>query len=1093
MSLFTTCLRSLLEAVPTCSPTDRIAAVLARFRTETCDRLVVLDQHQRPLGLIQAHQLLSHLSNFYLSASIGSEATEGVALRDFYQPLHQVAPDLLTPIPRLPADLTVGQFWQLFQEQEQRFFALLENSGEFAGLLDSHTLRQLIQASGHSVPTAEVGLETYPADRPPSAPDQADSTVAMPALVQFLERLPLPLMLQTSAGEVVTQNSVWRHQFGELVDPGCIRRDAAALLGPQLAANQPSPVSYIFPWAEQALPEVEPTMGEAITSAIAADSDGLSSCQPGSDPNTCICACPTKAGQERILQLLKIPLGNVALPPNLNHALWAEPEHLPDSTSPADFCLATLGPCPAEAFPTPTDNTATLPSPTLSWPMQPDGLWLVLAQDITEQQQLARELTAKNADLIHLNRLKDEFLACISHELRTPLTAVLGLSSLLKDQSLGSLNDRQVHYAHLIHQSGRHLMAIVNDILDLTRMETGQLELAPEPVNIPEVCHRAFQQAQQLRLGEEKPSQRGNEEARTIAEFTLEIEPGVDQLIADELRLRQMLVNLLSNALKFTGAEGQVGLRVNRWEGWIAFTVWDTGIGIPANKQHLIFQKFQQLENPLTRRFDGTGLGLVLTQRLARMHGGDISFTSQENRGSQFTLLLPPSPAQLTPTLRTNWRLPDLPTQPPPLNANRLVLLVEATPRFIEHLSDQLTDLGYRVVIARAGTEALEKARRLQPCAIFLNPLLPLLSGWDVLTLLKSDSQTRHIPVIVTATRGDRERAYRHHADSFLSLPIQPKALQQSLAPLVPAPVASPPAESSDLKNLIVLRLSPGGLPGHTPWAIDLNALLHTHRYRVLEADDLEQAELLARVWKPHVVLLDGILAKPAAFLEQLSQQPFLAALPLVTLDAATTQAANRLPELSVFPCLLPLEADDTPDTEPSEVPTLLQVLQVAAGFAWRPLILAMDAARLIDAATLPARPPCPPSANTMPGETGWLGALVQYIQAAGFRGTVGRSSTEAIQKLQASSVDLLLLGWWDSVTSEAMATILTNLHRMMLKPPILILDHRLAVDRPAPTTDPALADILQERAISILPSSLEMEEVLNRINQVLSGRSRED
>jgi signal transduction histidine kinase len=244
---------------------------------------------------------------------------------------------------------------------------------------------------------------------------------------------------------------------------------------------------------------------------------------------------------------------------------------------------------------------------------------LVLAQDLTEQQQLARELTAKNADLVQLNRLKDEFLACISHELKTPLTAVLGLSTLLKDQTLGELNNRQVRYAQLIYQSSRHLMAVVNDILDLTRIETGQLELLFEPVNIEAVCRRAFEQAKQARMIEHKMGEPLTEDVLD-AQFTLEIEPGLDVLVADEIRLRQMLLNLLSNALKFTEIGHPIGLKVNHWGGWIAFTVWDTGIGIAAEKQHLVFQKFQQLENPLTRQFEGAGLGLVLTRRLARLH-----------------------------------------------------------------------------------------------------------------------------------------------------------------------------------------------------------------------------------------------------------------------------------------------------------------------------------------------------------------------------------------------------------------------------------------------------------------------------------------
>ncbi|NJR50013.1 MAG: HAMP domain-containing histidine kinase [Leptolyngbyaceae cyanobacterium CSU_1_3] len=333
--------------------------------------------------------------------------------------------------------------------------------------------------------------------------------------------------------------------------------------------------------------------------------------------------------------------------------------------------------------------------PSASLSPEEESLWLVLAQDVTEQQQLARELTAKNADLVQLNRLKDEFLACISHELRTPLTAVLGLSSLLKDQLSNGLNERQIRYAQLIYRSGRHLMAIVNDILDLTRMETGQLELTLEAVNVPSVCDRAFEQAQKMRSEEAKP-ERGQEAAPLSAPaFTLDIEAGLETLVADEMRLRQMLVNLLSNALKFTEPDGRIGLRVSLWEGWVTFTVWDTGTGIPAEKQHLIFQKFQQLENPLTRRFEGAGLGLVLTQRLARLHGGDVSFVSREGLGSQFTILLPPTHPQPTIALGTS---PIQACRTP--NHNRLVLVVEAVVRSIEHLSEQLFELGYRVVIA---------------------------------------------------------------------------------------------------------------------------------------------------------------------------------------------------------------------------------------------------------------------------------------------------------------------------------------------------------------------------------------------------------
>ncbi|MCY7285316.1 MAG: HAMP domain-containing histidine kinase, partial [Cyanobacteria bacterium CAN_BIN43] len=317
----------------------------------------------------------------------------------------------------------------------------------------------------------------------------------------------------------------------------------------------------------------------------------------GTEPDTCVCICPMKDGQDRVWQFVKIPMGSAS-----------------------EFKLATLD------FSADASGRFAAGQVALS---QADSLWLILAQDTTDQQQIVKELAAKNADLVQLNRLKDEFLSCISHELKTPLTAVLGLSSLLKDQALGKLNERQSRYAQLIHRSGRHLISIVNNILDLTRIETGQMELMPESLKLAAVCQQAYQLAQQLQAAEEEVETEvlvGAAEGKT--QFNLEIQPGLELLVADELRLRQMLANLLSNALKFTAADGKIGLRVEAWEGWLAFTVWDQGIGIPADKQHLVFQKFQQLENPLTRQFKGTGLGLVLTQKLARLHGGDVTFTS---------------------------------------------------------------------------------------------------------------------------------------------------------------------------------------------------------------------------------------------------------------------------------------------------------------------------------------------------------------------------------------------------------------------------------------------------------------------------------
>jgi signal transduction histidine kinase/CheY-like chemotaxis protein len=972
------CLREFMEPTPVCDQAGGMQAVVQLFRQGNCDRVVIVNRQQQPIGIV-------HLRDFAPYWGSHSWNDQPITLD---QPGSVGVSPWVQPLPTLPADLPLDQSFP-YVAGGSRFWALMDKDRKFEGLLDSGPIQKLYQyarAKNASLepfslaslvleqeitpPTAfpqstlrrhlgtgrrnewtgkqggaeadvnrlkaqlrvqiarlrsqlqakqtlvdhigqtphgNLPLETiYSSAAEPLPPLDARSMhtavdPAMTALMQFLERLPLPLMLQTDKGEVVAQNTVWLEQFGDLMDPGWVRRDAAALLEPQpIAPLQWQEVAA--GWQQPISPDPSPSL-----------------CEIGGAPNTCICVCPLKNGQERMVQFIKVPLSGVlsGLEDDLAPGQPVPPQSLDR------FRLATLEP-------TASDPWGTQAPPSLT--SQVSSLWLVLAQDVTEQQQLAKELAAKNADLVQLNRLKDEFLACISHELRTPLTAVLGLSSLLKDQTLGALNERQVRYAQLIYRSGRHLMAIVNDILDLTRMETGQVELTPERLPIETICDRALEQAKQLRLMEAKPDMQQTEvEILPTPPFTLEIEPGLDHVVADEQRLLQMLVNLLSNALKFTETTGQVGLRITRWDGWIALTVWDTGIGIPADKQHLIFQKFQQLENPLTRRFEGAGLGLVLTQRLARLHGGDVTFVSKEHQGSEFTLLLPPIPdpdqasSEATPLSRLKaWK-----PKPP----NRLVLIVEALVGVIEALTTQLSDLGYRVVIARSGTEALEKTRRLQPCAVFLNPLLPMLSGWDVLTLLKADDETRHIPVIMTGTGVDQDQAHRNHADGCLNVPIARPALQHILAQVTLPSLAEPSSIASG-KGLVVLRLSPNRTPPDQA-ETQLNALLHQHNYRVLEVDDLEQADLLARVWQPRVTILSGTLSEPIPYLEHLASFPGLAALPLITLDHPTTQAANQVPGLLVFPCLVPLIEQIAPlPTEPS---ALLQVIEIAAGSKAKP------------------------------------------------------------------------------------------------------------------------------------------------------------
>ncbi len=1154
MLMPTPSLQDFIDPVAVCQQTAGLETVLEIFNREKCDRLVVVSAEQFPLGLLNLRSLLPYLLSSRSQKSRNREGQKkarspkssspdltssfslqpprsllGTHRQDACATQSHIELPPIEPLTTLPEKLSLNRFRLYLQTQPTSatvpHYALVDISGKFLGLLDRLRLlkflatnsttflakteladgRDALPHKGMDTKDWELGnqgaefLDTY-TNMPLQSSERQDSLPSVPGkltsplpqvlapslstlnlLIQLLEQLPLPLSLQSGEEQVISQNLTWRQQFGDGPEPNAqfkIQSSEETLLTPKLA-RAPTGLEE----AADIQPCYGPTDTPCVAARIAAGRVTTIPTDPSARPisysaNRELWEMPTgqtKRVQDRLWQFTKLPLGQ-----GLGMSNWEE----------------SLVPNPDEA---------AILSP----------LYLVLAQDVTEQQQVAKELAAKNADLIQLNRFKDEFLACISHELKTPLTAVLGLSSLLKDQVIGDLNERQLRYSQLIYQSGRQLMMVVNDILDLTRMETGQLELTLEPLNIRTVCDRAYSQALQQRspLAQAKSPNQGPQSEQSgepETRFTLHIEPSLEMLVADEMRLRQMLVNLLSNALKFTEVGGEIGLKVNRWDGWIAFNVWDTGIGIPEQKQHLIFQKFQQLENPLTRQFEGTGLGLVLTQRLARLHGGDVSFISKIGQGSQFTLLLPPLPprsaqerqsanAALLPDSLTFLgnsafiphaaaydRFASLMSPAKPLalgDRNQLVLIIEAVPKYIEQLTDQLTNLGYRVIIARSGTEAIEKARRLQPGIILLNPCLPLLSGWDVLTLLKSDVQSSHIPVVVTSTSAEKELAYQNRADGFLSLPVQEQALAQSLHQLRKE-------QPSPAVKIAILHLT-SGISETSSSLLTLSRPRFAADYRVLEADDLEQAELLSRVWHLDVILLEGNgLTDPLAYLRDLSQFPTLASLPLVTLDRRMTEAANQVAGLSVFPCLaIPGKQSDA---------ALFQVIQVAAGISCKPQILVVDATALKSdwSGEDEELKDTPPQDSTLspPYAQDWLQALIQYLETAGFRSFLSRSWREILQQLQHQSVDLLVIHLEAVKPERSLVDALKFLAQIPFRPPVLVLDRRqkdVSADRSGSEDSQLNSEldlVLSTFASRILCGSTQsMTELLDGINQILA------
>jgi signal transduction histidine kinase/CheY-like chemotaxis protein len=545
--------------------------------------------------------------------------------------------------------------------------------------------------------------------------------------------------------------------------------------------------------------------------------------------------------------------------------------------------------------------------------------WLVLALRNTQQNQVSLLEESKDTDLIRLNQLKDEFLATISHELKSPLTAIVGLSSLLKEEKLGTLNQRQVRYAELIHRSGQQLMSIVNDLFDLTRLATGKLKLHLEKVNLKNICEEAYRQL----ISKEKANQKSEIFPYLEHKFKFTIEPGIEVAIADKLRLRQLIIHLLNNAVKFTPPGGELGISVSLWTKWIAIAVWDTGQGIPEATQHLILEQFAQGElTPLTQ--GSCGLGLILAQQLAKAHGGDISFISQVGCGSEFTVLLPNDRENVSKhSLCVSEAIQGFDTKLENSN-NRLILVIETVSSRIQDIVNYVQELGYHAIIARTAIEVLDKARQLKPSKIFLNPCLSVVDDRDVLSLLKSDWRTKDIPIWLLDTQEEKKENKSPKMDNYPRAAINKQSLAAILRPAQKS--------CSTLKSLTILRLYPElqatvDLPKSNNINRDLilNDRLYTLHHRVLEADSLDQAEILARIWKLDALILDGSqLKEPLQYLRSLYQHQSLAALPLVILDAQTTEAANQIDGLSVFPCLV--------SNNPQDLANVIQGIEIAAG-----------------------------------------------------------------------------------------------------------------------------------------------------------------
>jgi CheY-like chemotaxis protein/nitrogen-specific signal transduction histidine kinase len=369
--------------------------------------------------------------------------------------------------------------------------------------------------------------------------------------------------------------------------------------------------------------------------------------------------------------------------------------------------------------------------------------------------RLFRELQTKTMELEIASRHKSEFLASMSHELRTPLNAVIGFSDVLLDRMYGEINERQDEYLHDIRNSGRHLLELLNEILDLSKVEAGQMVLEPSTFGVSSVVEST------LAMVRERAT-------RHAIALSVQIADDIDTIEADELRFKQVVLNLVSNAVKFTPDGGSVSVRAYREGTDLFVTVTDTGIGVPLEDQERIFESFQQGRRGAPKE-EGTGLGLTLSRRLVELFGGRLWLKSTPGSGSTFGFSVPGLPEQ-----EDDVASPERDKLP-------VVVLVDDDRASLDLLSAYLDGSGTRVLRARDGVEALEQIRKVPPVAVVLDIKLPRLDGWEVLAELKADPATAAIPVVIASVVDDRPRGLALGADEYLLKPIRRDELVDAL------------------------------------------------------------------------------------------------------------------------------------------------------------------------------------------------------------------------------------------------------------------------------------------------------------------------
>ena len=499
----------------------------------------------------------------------------------------------------------------------------------------------------------------------------------------------------------------------------------------------------------------------------------------------------------------------------------------------------------------------------------PGGGFIAIYTDITERKKSELQLRNAKEAAESASRIKSSFLANMSHELRTPLNAIIGYSEILLEDAIDRGDTPSIADLEKIQGAGKHLLGLINDILDLSKIEAGRMDVYLEPVFLTRLIDEV------KTIVDPMMKKNGNQ-------FVVECPGDIGALRTDQTKLKQSLINLLSNAAKFT-KQGTVTLRLSRLADderpRIRFEIADNGIGMTPDQMSRLFQAFTQADASTTRNFGGTGLGLTITKHFCAMLGGSIDVRSTPNEGSVFTIELPVQNANAdsADSADDDWAEAD-----GELPADAMTVLVVDDDAVVHDvLASTLDKRGYRLMHARNGMEALELMRTTPPDIVTLDVMMPKIDGWSVLGIMKSDPQLAHIPVIMLTIVDDKNLGFSLGASEYMTKPIDRNRLIALLRKFVP----------TDRQNSVLVVDDNADVRGL------LKSTIEGVGMKAAEAiDGVTALDWLNKNGRPSLVLLDLIMPTMDgfAFLQKVRDMPHLAGLPIVVLTAKDLTESER-------------------------------------------------------------------------------------------------------------------------------------------------------------------------------------------------------